>query len=153
MQSLDGWRQDNPMRRIESIQVVESAGVVRGLVLLWSLFEQLQEVSKIAHFTIDEEIREQYGHEYAEALMLDAIGFAAENRSPDKSVVLITHRRVVIVIIRPDGQAYVRSLDKFLDSIEDSIAQEISKQFEQWQNTGEPGFLVVLLPDQFHFGM
>ena len=103
----------------------------------------------ITHFNIDEEVRDLYGHEYAEALMHDAVGFAAENQSPDKTVALVSRRRVVIVIVRPGGQAFVTTWQKFLNSIENSLVHEISGQFEDWQLVNEQGFFCIVLPGEY----
>ena len=147
LQSLESWRQSHPMRRIERIQVLKDNGTVRGLNVMWSIFEHLQDQSKIAHFNIDEEVRDLYGHEYNEALMEDAIGFASENPTPGMKVVLVSRRKIAIVIIRQDGQAYVMTFAKFLATLEGSVANDISFKFDEWGAQNDQGYFCTLLPE------
>lgn len=149
LQSLERWRQNHPMRRIERIQVVKYDGTVRGLNVMWSIFEHLQEQSKIEHFNIDEEVRDLYGHEYNEALMEDAIGFASENPSPGMNVVMISRRKIAIVIVPHNGQAYVMTFTKFLTTLESNSAKDISSQFDEWTTGNEQGYFCAVLPDDY----
>ena len=149
LQSLERWRQNHPMRRIERIQVVKDDGIIRGLNIMWSIFEHLQEQSKIAHFNIDEEVCDLYGHEYNEALVEDAIGFASENPTPGMNVVLVSRRKIAIVIIRQDGQAYVMTFGKFLATLESDVASDISTKFDEWGAQNDQGYFCTLLPEEY----
>ena len=147
LQALETWRISHPMRRVESIQVVKSGRKVRGLNVMWSMFEHLQKQSRILHFQIDEELRDLYGHEYVEALMSDAVGFAADNPTPSENLVMVSRRKVAIVINRRDGQSYLMTFDKFLKSIDLSLAADIGSQFDAWCAQNEQGYFCAVLPD------
>lgn len=149
MQSLESWRQNFPMRRIERIQVVKSDAIVRGLNILWSAFEHFKEQSRIAHFHIDEELRNLYGHEYNEALMQDALGFAADNPLPGANVVLISRRRVAIVIVRQNQQAYLMTFARLLAALETDFARQIASQFDEWAIPDAQGYFCSVLPDEY----
>ena len=148
-QSLESWRQMHPTRRIERIQVVRGGGKVRGLNVLWSIFEHMQVQLKIAHFKIDVEVRDLYGHEYNEALMEDANGFSSKNPLPAMNVVMISRRRIAIVITRQNGQAYVKTLAKFLATLESNAAKDISSQFDEWTTGNEQGYFCSVLPEDY----
>ena len=149
MQSLESWRQNFPMRRIERIQVVKSDGIVRGLNILWSAFEHFKEQSTIAHFHIDEELRTLYGHEYNEALMQDALGFAADNPLPGANVVLVSRRRVAIVIVRQKQQAYLMTFARLLATLQVDFAMQIGSQFDAWAIPEAQGYFCSVLPDEY----
>ncbi len=137
------------MRRIEQVQVVENNGIVRGLIVLWSIFEHLQEQSKIEHFSIDQEVRDLYGSEYCEALMEDALGFASENPIPGVNALLVSRRMVAIVMVRRSAQARVTTFEKFLASIENGLAEELRTKFDEWQSHNDQGYFCAVLPDDY----
>ena len=151
LRALEGWRERNPTRRIERIQFVKNQGVVRGLNILWSLFEHLVEQSSIAHFQIDEEVRDLYGHEYNEALMRDATAFALDVALPAENIALVSRRKIAIVITRHDRQAYVMTLDKLVATLEPHFARSFLKEFDRWSLHNEKGFFSAMLPDSHHF--
>ncbi len=137
------------MRQIERIQVVKAAGIVRGLTVLWSIIEGYSDQSQIAHFQIDEELRDLYGHEYNEALMHDALGFAAENPTAAANVVLVSRRRVAIVIVQQTQQAYLMTFAKLLAALNGQLAEQLASQFDAWATPDAHGYFYSVLPDAF----
>ena len=150
MQSLESWRENFPMRRIERIQVVKAGGIVRGLTVLWSILDGHSDQSQIAHFQIDEELRDLYGHEYNEALMHDALGFAAENPTAAANVVLVSRRRVAIVIVKQTQQAYLMTFAKLLAAFDGKFAEQLASQFDAWATPDAQGYFFSVLPDSYH---
>ena len=146
---LEDWRRQHPMRRIERVQVAKDRRLVRGLNVYWSIFEHLQERLQIKQFQIDEEIRELYGHEYAEALMQDAAAFASRPGAPSGNIVLVSRRRVAVVLVRNSAQAYVTRLEKFQTMIAPDMAEDILKNFKIWLSLDEPGYFCAILPGNF----
>jgi hypothetical protein len=153
LQSLETWRQHYPMRRIESIQFVKHKQLVRGLNILWTPFEHLQEQSKIVHFNIHQDVRDLYGHEYNEALMADAIQFANDNPAPTANVVLVSRRRIAIVITRHDQHAYVLTFDQFLSTFPEDHRPKVIGDFDAWIATNEQGYFCAILPDEYRISM
>ena len=149
MQSREFWRQEHPVRRIERIQVVKAGGIVRGLNVLWSIFEHLKNQSAIRHFTIDPELRDLYGHEYNEALMHDAMGFPIDHSISGRNVVLVSRRRVAIIIIQKDHQAWLMTFAKFLNTLDISLATQLSQQFDAWATQETQGYYCSVLPDAY----
>lgn len=149
MQSLESWRENFPMRQIERIQVVKADGIVRGLTVLWSIIEGYSDQSQIAHFQIDEELRDLYGHEYNEALMHDALGFAAENPASAANVVLVSRRRVAIVIVQQTHQAYLMTFAKLLAAFDVQFAEQLALQFDAWATPDSQGYFYSVLPDNY----
>ena len=150
MQSLESWRENFPMRQIDRIQVVKAGGIVRGLTVLWSIMEGYSDQSQIAHFQIDEELRDLYGHEYNEALMHDALGFAAENLPAAANVVLVSRRRVAIVIAQQTQQAYLMTFAKLLAALDVQFAEQLLSQFDAWATPDAQGYFFSALPDAYH---
>ncbi len=150
MQSLESWRENFPSRQIDRIQIVKAGGIVRGLNVLWSIIEGESGQSQIAHFQIDEELRNLYGHEYNEALMHDALGFAAENPTAAANVVLVSRRRVAIVIAQQNQQAYLMTLAKLLSGLDVKFAEQLVSQFDAWATPEAQGYFYSVLPDTYH---
>lgn len=150
MQSLESWRENFPMRQIDRVQVVKAGGIVRGLTVLWSIIEGIADRSQIAHFQIDEELRDLYGHEYNEALMHDALGFAAENPAAATNVALVSRRRVAIVIVQQTQQAYLMTFAKLLAMLDVQFAEQLTSQFDVWTTPDAQGYFYSVLPDEFH---
>ena len=138
------------MRQIDRIQVVKAGGIVRGLTVLWSITEGYSDQSQIAHFQIDEELRDLYGHEYNEALMHDALGFAAENLPAAANVVLVSRRRVAIVIAQQTQQAYLMTFAKLLAALDVQFAEQLVSQFDAWATPDAQGYFFSALPDAYH---
>jgi hypothetical protein len=149
LQFLEKWRQANPMRRIVHFQVIRDKKIVRGLNVFWSTFEHLRDKSKIAHFTIHEEVRDLYGHEYCEALMQDALHFAEDNPLPESNVVLISRRKIAIVIFRTSGQSLVCTLDRLLPVLPVQFSEGLRAEFARWIQTEERGYFCSTLPSGF----
>ncbi len=138
------------MRQIDRIQVVKGGGIVRGLTVLWSIIEGYSDQSQIAHFQIDEELRDLYGHEYNEALMHDALGFAAENLPAAANVVLVSRRRVAIVIVQQTQRAYLMTFAKLLAALDVQFAEQLVSQFDAWATPDAQGYFHSVLPDAYH---
>jgi len=149
MHALENWRKNFPVRRIERIQVVKAGGIVRGLNVLWSMFESESGQSTIAHFQIDEELRDLYGHEYNEALMHDALGFAAKNSTSAANVVLVSRRRVAIVIVQQTQHAYLMTFAKLLAALDVQFAEQLVSQFDAWATPEAQGYFYSVLPDAY----
>ncbi len=83
--TLNEWRTHYPERRVEDLQIVRDKGLVRGLNVFWSLFEN-QTPRHNFNFHVFDEVTAMYGQEYLEALMEDSAKFMAEAKEPIKSV-------------------------------------------------------------------
>jgi hypothetical protein len=143
---LENWRHNHPMRRIEQLQVVQDKELVRGLNIFWSTFEHLVESSRIEHFTIDEEVRNLYGHEYCEALMQDVSNVAADNASPESDVAIVSRRMIVTILLRNSKRAIMCTYDRLARSLPKDVIESVQPELTQWLQTEGQGYFCFNVP-------
>ncbi len=143
---LEKWRKTHPMRRIEQLQVIQDKELVRGLNIFWSTFEHLVETSRIEHFTIDEEVRDMYGHEYCEALMQDVSNFAADNAVPETDVAIVSRRMIATILLRNSKRAIMCTFDRLTRSLPADVIASVQPELTQWLQTEGQGYFCFNVP-------
>lgn len=146
---LEKWRAEHPTRRIVQLQIVEDRQQARALNIFWTTFEHLDVENRIEHFTIDTQVKDLYGQEYCEALMHDAAAFAADNHLPDTNVLMVSKRRIAIVIIRATSQALLCLVDSLITRLRPELSTQLALELPQWMASNRQGYYCMSLPNDF----
>ena len=126
------------IQKQKAIRVMESSSVTY-------VFQEIEPGWSCIHFSDPPKVQKSRFH----ALMQDALGFAADNPLPGTNVVLVSRRRVAIVIVRQKQQAYLMTFARLLATLQVDFAMQIGSQFDAWAIPEAQGYFCSVLPDEY----
>lgn len=148
LDTLNDWRNRHPERRVEDLQIVRDKGLVRGINIFWSLFENTNGPLNF-NFQVHNDVTAMYGKEYLEALMHDSAKFMAEVKQPHPVCALLSRREIVIVAYKARAEGFILPYELFLKTVAPPIAESIDKSFAEFKRSDSPGYHVVPLSNSY----
>jgi hypothetical protein len=152
LNTMNSWRNHFPERRVEDLQIVRDKGLVRGLNVFWSLFEN-KKGPHTFNFQVHNDVTAMYGKEYLEALMHDSSKFMTEVKQPHPVCALLSRREIVIVAYQTRAEGSILTYELFLKTLAPPFAEAVDASFAEFKRSDTQGYHVVALPDSYVVAM
>jgi hypothetical protein len=144
LDAIQFWRDQHKTRIIHDVQFIKSDGVARSVSIFWKELE-LPDIE----FTIDNEVLDRYGIEYAEALAKDVSDFLDHDTHQDNVVAVVSKREVAFVLNRAQRKSSVMLWSQLLRLLPQGQIDDIQRRYAQFQRDSEHGYYCMPLPDNF----
>lgn len=141
-QAVLNWLSSHLHCRLQNIQPVHEQGALRGLNVFYSVGTPPPSGLSIE---VDAEIARQYGSEYLEAVVADAVKILLSNPQSPANFAIINRRHVAVVIDRRRDWAYVLHVEK----IESAMPSDSRDRLRDWLIHPHTHHYVMELPEGF----
>lgn len=142
--ALEDWLKDHPSYKLESIQPVEDGGLLRGLNAFYRQSPTIPERGKL-HVQIEPALQNQYGLEYMEAVVAEAMSFMLRNQPASSAFAVVNRRQVAIVINCRKSSAFITTLEE----AEAALSPQRQAALRDWLENLETQIFACEMPDSF----
>lgn len=141
-QAMLKWLSSHLHCRLQNIQPVREHDVLQGLNVFYSVAPPDHSTLTIG---VHAEAARQYGSEYLEAVVADAVGIMLTHSQSSSTFAVINRRHVAVVVDRSRDRAYVLHVEK----IEAAIPTYARDRLRNWLAHPTSQHYVMDLPEGF----